>query len=100
MTFRLASAMLGFAGIVLLAGFALAPRPVHVFIAGDSTAAEKRADRRPETGWGEHLQAHFDPDAVRVVNHARNGRSTRSFIEEGRWEALLGEVRPGDFVLI
>ena len=86
--------------IVLLAGFVLAPRPVHVFVAGDSTAAEKRADRRPETGWAEHLQSYFDTDDVRVVNLARNGRSTRTFIEEGRWDALLEEVRPGDVVLI
>ena len=90
----------GLALIVLLAGFVLAPRPVHVFVAGDSTAAEKRADRRPETGWAEHLQSYFDTDDVRVVNLARNGRSTRTFIEEGRWDALLEEVRPGDVVLI
>lgn len=91
---------LSLSGFGLLTGFSLAPRPVHVFIAGDSTAAEKRADRRPETGWGESLQDYFSPDAVRVVNHARNGRSTRSFMEEGRWEALLGELRSGDVVLI
>ena len=83
-----------------LAGFVLAPRPVHVFVAGDSTAAEKRADRRPETGWAEHLQSYFDTDDVRVVNLARNGRSTRTFIEEGRWASLLDEVRPGDYVVI
>ena len=94
------SRLSGLALVVLLVGFVLAPRPVHVFIAGDSTAAEKRADRRPETGWGEHLQAFFDTDDVRVVNLARNGRSTRTFIEEGRWASLLEEVRPGDVVLI
>lgn len=90
------------AGLLLavLLGLAGSPRPVTVFIAGDSTAAEKRADRRPETGWGEHLQSFFDADEVRVVNLARNGRSTRTFIEEGRWDALLDEVRPGDVVLV
>lgn len=90
----------GLAFLVLLAGFALAPRPVHVFIAGDSTAAEKRVERRPETGWAEHLQSYFDTDDVRVVNLARNGRSTRTFIEEGRWASLLEEVRTGDVVVI
>ena len=85
--------------LAALAGFA-APRPIHVFVAGDSTAAEKRADRRSETGWAELLQSYFDPDDVRVVNLARNGRSTRTFLEEGRWESLLAEVRPGDYVLV
>ena len=90
----------GVLALLVLAGFALAPRPVHVFVAGDSTAAEKRAERRPETGWAEMLQAYFDTDDVRVVNLARNGRSTRTFIEEGRWASLLEEVRPGDYVVI
>lgn len=83
-----------------LLGLVPSPRPVTVFIAGDSTAAEKRADRRPETGWGEQLQSFFDPDDVRIINLARNGRSTRTFIEEGRWASLLEELRPGDYVLI
>lgn len=85
---------------LILASFAWLPRPVHIFVAGDSTAAIKRADRRPETGWAEKLQAFFDSDAVRVVNLARNGRSTRTFLSEGRWDALLRDVQPGDYVLI
>jgi lysophospholipase L1-like esterase len=71
-----------------------------LFLAGDSTMAEKRLEKRPETGWGEMLQTWFDADDVTVVNLAKNGRSTRTFIEEGRWLELLGRVRPGDYVLI
>lgn len=78
----------------------LAPDPITVFLAGDSTMAQKLASRRPETGWGEALQQYFDIDRLRVVNLARNGRSTRSFRAEGRWDALLGEVGPGDYVFI
>lgn len=85
--------------VPLLAAFALG-RPVTVYVAGDSTAAQKLVTRRPETGWGERLQQHFDIDAVRVQNHARNGRSTRTFISEGRWQAIVDELRPGDYVLI
>ena len=77
-----------------------APTPVAVHIAGDSTAAAKRPEKRPETGWGEALQQHFDATRVRVVNHAMNGRSTRTFISEGRWQALVDSLRPGDWVLI
>jgi pectinesterase len=86
--------------LVLLAGFAFPGRPVTVFLAGDSTMAQKLASRRPETGWGERLQEHFDTDRVRVQNHARNGRSTRTFLSEGRWRAIVDELRPGDYVLI
>ena len=73
---------------------------ITVFIAGDSTAANKTADRRPETGWGEMLQQHFDPAKVKVDNRALNGRSTKSFIAEGKWTALIDSVKKGDFVFI
>lgn len=86
--------------LVLLLGAFAQERPVTVHLAGDSTMAGKLAARRPETGWGERLQEHLDADRARVVNHARNGRSTRTFILEGRWQALVDELRPGDFVFI
>lgn len=71
-----------------------------VFLAGDSTAANKTSDRRPETGWGEKLQDHFDPAKVKVDNRALNGRSTKSFIDEGQWQKLIDAVKKGDFVFI
>lgn len=77
-----------------------ASEPIHVFLAGDSTMAKKLPEKRPETGWGEMLQAWFPDREVLVVNHAMNGRSTRSFIAEGRWDALLSAVSPGDWVFI
>jgi len=83
-----------------LAAAALRQRPVTVWLAGDSTMAEKLPEKRPETGWGEMLQRFFDPARVRVANHARNGRSTRTFLSEGRWQAIVDSVRPGDYVLI
>lgn len=86
--------------LLLLSGFALAPGPITVHLVGDSTMAQKRVDRRPETGWGEALQQYFDTDRVRVLNHARNGRSTKSFIDEGRWQAVLDELDAGDYVFI
>ena len=83
-----------------LAAFAPQRRPVAVWLAGDSTMAEKLPEKRPETGWGEMLQRFFDPARVQVHNHARNGRSTRTFISEGRWQAIVDSVRPGDYVFI
>lgn len=78
---------------------ARAPVPT-IHLAGDSTLAGKLPEKRPETGWGEPLAARFRAGSVRVVNHAKNGRSTRTFIEEGRWQALLDGLRAGDWVLI
>lgn len=71
-----------------------------VFLAGDSTMSIKRAEKRPETGWGEAFEAQFQPGRIRLDNRAMNGRSTRSFIEEGRWQDLLDEVGAGDYVFI
>ena len=72
---------------------------ITVYIAGDSTAAAKEERARPETGWGECLPAYLSP-AVRVENRAANGRSSRSFLEEGRLEAILGTIRPGDYLFV
>lgn len=74
--------------------------PVTIWLAGDSTMAAKRPEKRPETGWGEALAAHFRRGTVRIANHAQNGRSTRSFIAEGRWRAIVDSLRAGDYVFI
>jgi lysophospholipase L1-like esterase len=73
---------------------------IAIYLAGDSTMAEKLEERRPETGWGERLGTFFSPRHVRVENHARNGRSTRSFIAEGRWQGILDRLEKGDYVFI
>ena len=76
-----------------------AQRHRTLYIAGDSTAAQKYADAAPETGWGMALPF-FLRKEVPVANHAVNGRSSKSFVDEGRLDALLGLIRPGDFLLI
>ncbi|MFJ9177681.1 rhamnogalacturonan acetylesterase [Streptomyces sp. NPDC102360] len=70
-----------------------------LFIAGDSTAAQKYLDAKPETGWGMALPF-FLSDRVRVANHAVNGRSSKSFVDEGRLDTILAAIRPGDLLLI
>lgn len=71
-----------------------------IFIIGDSTAADKQNPQtNPERGWGMMLQGCFDHH-VRVSNHAVNGRSSKSFITEGRWQRVLEQLRPGDYVVI
>ncbi len=72
-----------------------------IFIIGDSTAANKdTTNGKKERGWGMALQACFDADYIRVDNHAVNGRSSKSFIDEGRWDKVLERMKPGDYVII
>jgi lysophospholipase L1-like esterase len=86
---------------ILLASVAVSARqPITVYLAGDSTMAEKLPEKRPETGWGEALQQFFNPDKVRIDNHAKNGRSTRTFIEEKLWQGIIDKLKKGDFVFI
>lgn len=61
--------------------------------------ADKPLNGCPETGWGMVLPSYFN-DNIIIENHARNGRSTRTYINEGRWDYLIKRVRKGDFVVI
>jgi lysophospholipase L1-like esterase len=76
------------------------PRVTTLFLIGDSTMAE-----RPDTtitaerGWGQMLQPFFDKGVV-VRDLAVNGRSSKSFIDEGKWTAALSQMRRGDYVVI
>lgn len=74
-------------------------KPVKLFLAGDSTMADKPLNGCPETGWGMVLPSYFNENIV-IENHARNGRSTRTFISEGRWDFMLARVSKGDYVVI
>lgn len=71
-----------------------------VFMIGDSTMANKSlSGGNLERGWGMALQCCFD-DKVIIDNHAVNGRSSKSFIDEGRWQVVLDRITPGDYVII
>ncbi|MCU4677098.1 rhamnogalacturonan acetylesterase [Catenovulum sp. 2E275] len=95
--------------ISLLAVFALvfacvscATAPVtkpSVYIVGDSTASEYKADRYPRTGWGMRLQNQL-ADGVKVVNAAVSGRSSRSFINEGHFDKVKANIKAGDYLII
>lgn len=85
--------------LALLSGIP-ASAQLTVYLAGDSTAANKAEDKRPETGWGELLQQHFDPAKVKIDNRALNGRSTKSFVDEGHWQKILDVLKKGDYVFV
>lgn len=75
-------------------------RPITIFLAGDSTMAAKLPEKRPETGWGEMLGQHFKDGTVRIENRAANGRSTKTFISEGKWRSIIDDLKKGDYVFI
>ena len=95
---RLAMAM--FCGLCSAGGFAQpAPQPElpTLWIIGDSTV---RNNTPGQQGWGGPIAQHFDPARIRVANRAIGGRSSRTFISDGRWDAILAEAKAGDYVLI
>ena len=73
---------------------------VTIYTIGDSTMADKvNPEENPERGWCQVL-SQFLNDKVTLKNHAVNGRSTRSFIDEKKWEAVYKQLKQGDYVFI
>ena len=69
-----------------------------IYVCGDSTAASYEPERAPITGWGQVLGEYLP--GVRVENRAMGGRSTKSFLSEGRLQKIETEIQPGDLLLI
>ncbi len=69
-----------------------------IFICGDSTAASYKPEEAPITGWGQVLNE-FVP-GVRVENRAMGGRSTKSFLADGRLQRIETEIQADDLLLI
>lgn len=87
--------------LILVLGFDVNQQPdqITVYLVGDSTMSEKEVNAYPETGWGTPF-SHYFVDEVNVENHALNGRSTRTFLEEGRWNPIVENLEEGDYVFI
>ena len=86
--------------IVLILSAFKADHVITIYMIGDSTMSNKPLEgNNQERGWGHVLGSFFTED-VRVENHAMNGRSSKSFIDEGRWETVVNKIRPGDYVFI
>ncbi len=74
-------------------------KPVTLHLVGDSTMSDKPMLSYPERGWGQLLPEFMLP-SINIKNHAANGRSTKRFVDEGRWQVLLSDLSEGDFVVI
>src|SRR4249919_1220581 len=86
---------------LIISGLAFMPhaKKTTIFLVGDSTIANKPLDDNPERGWGQ-LFPNFITDEVEIQNHAVNGRSTKSFINEHRWDTVMSRLKSGDYVMI
>ena len=74
-------------------------KPV-VFITGDSTVKNEDKDPTGMWGWGSQAGSVFDDEKITYINCAQAGRSTRTYLKEGRWDKVYNDLQPGDFVLI
>lgn len=72
---------------------------IRVYLAGDSTV-KSYGDDNTIGGWGEFLPYYFDSDKVEIINKAEGGRSSRSYLNQGRLDEILNEIRPGDYLFI
>ncbi|RYZ29438.1 MAG: rhamnogalacturonan acetylesterase [Sphingobacteriales bacterium] len=87
--------------LLLLAttSFNLNDKHIRIWLVGDSTVCDQPRDRSPVTGWGTPFADFFD-STVLIANRARGGRSTRTFIAEGRWKDVSDSMQAGDYVFM
>lgn len=86
--------------LLLLTAFTLPPKKkITVYLIGDSTMSIKATKAYPETGWGMPFVYFFD-STVTVDNRAQNGRSTRTFMQEKRWQPVVDALQEGDYVFV
>jgi lysophospholipase L1-like esterase len=91
---------IGLVLVYLIASGAFVPdATIRLFLIGDSTIADKLPSKAPETGWGTPFKIFFD-EKITIENHAKNGRSTRTFISEGLWDNVFNKLKSGDYVFI
>lgn len=87
-------------GCILLSFITPEPKPV-LYIIGDSTVQNNDGNGINEYwGWGTLLKTYLDTNKIRVVNRAKPGASTRTFISQGLWQGVVDNLQPGDFVIM
>lgn len=84
---------------IICTGFFCKQKQITVYMIGDSTMANKPVEDNPERGWGMMLHEFFNSSVI-IENHAVNGRSTRSFLYENRWQPIVDKLKKDDYVII
>lgn len=105
--YKIPQLILSFVTLIFLSGFMIQKinttktEKISIFLIGDSTVRNQSGPGGPgQWGWGTFLQDFFDTAKVAVHNQAMAGRSTRTFVKEGRWEKVLESLNPGDYVIM
>ena len=89
-----------FSNQILIFAQSIDKNVITVFMIGNSTMADKPfKDGNPEKGWGQVFPLYFK-QGIKIENHAVNGRSSKSFIDEGRWDSIVNKIKTGDYVII
>ena len=89
-----------FTALCIMMAFSWQPKKkITIWLIGDSTMSIKETKAYPETGWGMPF-VYFWDSTVTVDNRAMNGRSTRTFMEEKRWDPVVSDMEEGDYVFI
>ena len=91
--------LLLFTALSLFSYVLIQKKKITVYLVGDSTISIKEITAYPETGWGMPF-AHFFDSTVIVDNRAKNGRSTKTFLEENLWQPVVDSLNEGDYVFI
>lgn len=74
-------------------------KSIDVYLAGDSTVQTYDEKSTPQAGWGQSIGDYFS-ERIRIYNHAIGGRSSKTFITEGRLDDIMADIDPGDYLLI
>lgn len=87
--------------VIFLSFTYLQKRKPTLYIIGDSTVRNgsgKGSDG--QWGWGSLIHEHFDTTKIHIENHAIGGRSSRTFLTEGRWDKIMANLQKGDYVMM
>ena len=90
-----------FVAAAIFAGVAVSDSTsFSIYVVGDSTVCTYKDNAYPQTGWGQVLGYFFDASRVKVNNYAIGGRSSRTFIEEGRLDEVSAKLQKGDYLFV
>ena len=97
-SFLLKTSLAALVAIALISGFVQKKKTKPtLYLIGDSTV---RNSHKPQAGWGTFIEELLDTTRIKVSNQAMAGRSTRTFVKEGRWDKVLSTLQPVDFVIM
>jgi rhamnogalacturonan acetylesterase len=98
---RLPTKVFVFVSFFFLTAFLFKKEKPTLYIIGDSTVRNgDGTGKNGQWGWGNFLANYFDTSKITIENHAIGGRSSRTFITDGRWDSILSKLKKGDFVLM